>query len=94
MIFDPRKRFNESDYAKQWHDTVASNSFAAAVEAAMLITQTDFRNAPDMGTAAANAWRMDGAQKFLANLMSLTEKAEPKSAPRSIRPLDYKALER
>ncbi len=88
MNLDSRKRFMESSHAKQWFDIVASNAFGAAVETAMLVTQQNLGPAPDMGAAAANAWKMQGAQKFLENLMSLTESTKPKTPP-PLKKLNY-----
>ena len=91
MNFDPKKAFNESDHAKVWHDVVASKGFHAAAEAALSNMQMNLPTAPDMATAAANDWRMQGARRFLNELMTLTEQGSPQKDKTVHRPLNYRA---
>lgn len=89
MNIDSRKRFRESEHGKSWHDTVMSNAYASAVETAMVVTQQALPPAPDMATAAANDWRMQGARLFAKTLSDLTEVA-PEQPKTTVRKLNYK----
>lgn len=75
MTLDPRKRFADSAHASHWHDTVATDCFAAAAETAMVVMQSNLVPINDLANASANHFRMEGARQFLATLMNLTEKA-------------------
>jgi hypothetical protein len=92
MNFDPKKAFNESDHAKVWHDVVASKGFHAAAEAALANMQMNLPTPPDMATAAANDWRMQGARRFLNELMTLTEIGSIHKEASPFQPLNYRAL--
>ena len=92
MNFDPKKAFNESEHAKAWHDLVASKGFHAAAEAALANMVLNFPSANELATAAANDWRMQGARRFLTELMNLTEPGStPKDKVVAHQPLNYKA---
>lgn len=69
MIIDYRKSFRESEAAKGWNNVSASEMFAQASAAAMLI----------FAGQCPGAEAMKGAQTFLAILASLTD-PEPKKS--------------
>ena len=92
MNFDPKKRFNESEHSKAWHDAVASQVFHAAAEAALASMQINLPKVSDMATAAANDWRMQGARRFLTELMSLTEPASKPDDKPAMPKLNYGAM--
>lgn len=73
-MINPRKTFRESDVSRRWLDVVDGPQFQAAVNAALLEMSLRQNSAPDMATAAAYQWRMDGAKQFLSILMNLTVK--------------------
>jgi hypothetical protein len=87
-MIDPRRSFKDSDHGKNWLDVVDSARFQAAVSAALIQMQLTLPHPPDMGTAAAYHFRMEGAKQFLQILMSLTE-TTPERRPPSGQNLDH-----
>lgn len=78
MTLNPKKDFCEnSGYRKAWADVADSQTFSAAVTAALIIQQQSLNNIPDMASAAAAAWRMEGAKQFMSILMNLAEVSPP-----------------
>lgn len=73
MTIDHRKTFRDSVHAKPWNNISASSDFQAAANAAMLIILESMPPPQDMGTAAANAYRVQGARQFLGIITSLTD---------------------
>jgi hypothetical protein len=82
-MLTPRETFKKSDAAKGWLNLVDSTQFQSAATAAMMEMQLSLPRAPDMGTAAAYHWELEGAKRFLSILMGLTASApEPRTVPR------------
>lgn len=70
----PKQRFLEVKSAVSEHANVTSrDSFAIACDFAMLDLINKLPPANDMGTAAANYWRINGAKEYLEGLMQLAE---------------------
>lgn len=88
MNIDARKRFKEGPHGKMWGDFVASEAFNAAAEAALVSMAQSLPPAPELATAAANDWRMQGARLILGHLMNLTE-SEP-AKPEQRKRYNYK----
>lgn len=80
-MLTPKKTFKDSPHAKGWQSVCDSTQFQLAVTAAKL--QMDFNaiRAPDMATAAARHWKMEGATEFLNILMNLTRPDVPDKKP-------------
>lgn len=72
MILDHKKRFKESQAHKPWHEAIGSEWFQFAIQTAMLELQRNIPPAQDMGAAAANAFRLQGAQLLVSTMMNLT----------------------
>lgn len=83
MNLDPVKRFRESPHIKGWGDFVAGEQFHAATLAALWQSERNLAIPSDLNDAAANFFRIQGAQDFLRNLMSLAESAPEPPKPRS-----------
>jgi hypothetical protein len=83
MNLDPVKAFRESPQSKGWSDLAASTQFQSAALAALWQTERKLAVPADMPDAAANFFRIQGAQDFLRNLMSLTDTEAPPPARRS-----------
>ncbi len=90
MILDHKKRFRDSTAHKQWHEATASDWFQAGLAASMLEVMRNLPNAQDMGTASANAWRLQGAQMMQSAMMNLTETNQPQKPPQD-QNLNYEA---
>jgi hypothetical protein len=73
MILDARKNFRESDHSKVLFDAVASAWFQAGASAALITMQRNLSSPSDMGSAAANEFRLQGARQFLDIFMSLSD---------------------
>ncbi len=73
MILDHKKRFRESTAHKQWHEATAADWFHAGLAASMLEVQKNLPTPQEMGAAAANAFRIQGAQLLLSTMLNLTE---------------------
>lgn len=73
MILDHKKRFRESPANKPWHDATASDWFHAGLATAMLEVSKNLPAPQEMGAAAANAFRLQGAQLMLTTILNLTE---------------------
>ncbi len=72
----PREQFRQTpDYMKRWADIVDSPIFREAVMATQYEFAMNRGNAPDMATAAAMHWQMEGVKKFLGILMTLADPA-------------------
>ncbi len=72
-----RERFKaKKDLAKQWSDLSVSEAFVEASSCAMLHMASTQTPPNEMGMAAANAFRMEGARFFLSTLMQLTDVQE------------------
>lgn len=68
------KQFTDNPvYRKTWPDIVDSPIFQSAIAAALLNLTLKNRNSPDMGTSAANAMKLEGAQQFVDILMTLSD---------------------
>lgn len=75
MILDHKKRFRESPANKPWHDATATEWFQAGLATAMLEVAKNLPQPQEMGAAAANAFRIQGAQLMLSTILNLTESA-------------------
>ena len=90
MNLDPIKRFRESPQAIGWADLVLTAQFQDAAQAALWQTERNLAIPADLNDAAANFFRVQGAQDLIRNLMSLTESQLPPQPKRS-RELDHHA---
>lgn len=90
MNLDPVKRFRASPQASGWNDLVTSDKFQDAALAALWQTERNLAVPADMNDAAANFFRVQGAQDFLRNLMSLTQTELPNTT-RPSREIDHHA---
>src|SRR5262245_15840605 len=70
-VVDHKQRFYKSPFAKGWTDLVDGAQFQMASDCAMLALQQTFQPASDMGSAAANESRRQGAIQFLKILRQL-----------------------
>ena len=73
MTLEPKKRFRDSAFRKPWHELTEQEWFLRGLESAMLEMQRVMPQALDLGGAAANEFRMKGAQQFVSILLNLTE---------------------
>jgi hypothetical protein len=80
MILDARKNFRDSDHSKVLFEAVATTWFQVGASAALITMQRNLSTPNDMGTAAANEFRLQGARMFLDILMSLSD-PETKRTP-------------
>lgn len=77
-MITPRKDFQENKtLSKPWQDFVDGPMFRAAALAALAEYQLRLSAAPDMGTAAAYQFRMEGAKGFLSTLTGLMTPDQP-----------------
>ena len=76
MDFSPKANFAKGPTAAAWTEVASSNLLREAASVAMLEMNATRREAPDFNTAAANAFRMEGARTFLSILMNLTTPPE------------------
>lgn len=83
MNLDPVKRFRESPHIKGWADIMASAQFQEAALAAIWQQSRNLETPDSQDSAAANFFRIQGAQDFIANLMRLGESAPEPPKPRS-----------
>lgn len=67
----PKQRFLDSTEASPFANIVTSTTFIAAVDAARLQFISELPSLSDGNVAAANAYRIDGAWRFLATLAGL-----------------------
>ncbi len=74
MIF--KDRFIKTQDAGAWSKIVESLPFERATETALLELMEGHRS-NDAGSAAANAYRLEGAQQFVRILTGLTKVPEP-----------------
>lgn len=75
MILDHKRRFKESQAQKPWTDATGAEWFHFGLQTAMLEVQRNLPNPVDHGTAAANAFRLQGAQLMLSTMLNLTDGA-------------------
>jgi hypothetical protein len=68
MTIDSRDRFKKGPHAKDWNQATASETYSAAIEAALL---TMIASQPS-DSAAANYYRLEGARTFIGILTNLT----------------------
>lgn len=73
MTLNHKKRFLDSPISKQWHDASATDWFQIGLQTAMLEFQRNLPTPGDMGSASANAFRMQGAQTMISTILNLTE---------------------
>jgi hypothetical protein len=77
-MINPKSEFQkDKDKLKAWANVVDSKLFsdvASIALAQMVVTQG---SAPDMGTASAQAFRMEGAKIFLHVLMNIADSTPP-----------------
>lgn len=83
-MIDPRESFLKSTFGKTWLDVVDSAQFQSAAQTALAQMQINGACPPDLASAAAGQWRMEGAKIFLQTLMSLTEPARQANRPTGI----------
>jgi len=76
-VITPQKTFAETAKSMnwRWQDTVDSVQFQSAANAALVQMAINNGNPPDMASAAAYQWRMEGAKQFLGILMGLVAPA-------------------
>jgi hypothetical protein len=79
MTIDHIKKFRESEAGKRWHEASAEAWFHEGINVALLNLYLPM--AQDMGQAAANNWREEGARQLAQRLVNLTEIKEPPKAP-------------
>lgn len=79
MTLDARKNFRESDHSKVLFEAVATSWFQAGASAALITMQRNLSTPVDMGSAAANEFRLQGARQFLDIFMSLSDPEAPRS---------------
>jgi hypothetical protein len=78
MPLTPKATFLTKPGAANKHaEQVLSPEFQEAAMTALAQYAVNLSSAPDMGTAAAHHWKMQGAKEFLNTLLSLHEKTEP-----------------
>lgn len=67
-----RERFQENkDLVTGYNDLIDSARMTAAMDAALITFVEKFSTSNTVEEAAANAWRLEGAQKFLLYLKTL-----------------------
>lgn len=89
MMINPREDFlAQQAVRKAWHEMSASMPFTRAAEVAMWEMQGGMAP-PDMGTAAAMYWQLQGARRFLQILSTLTESPQVQQ-PKPIGNLTHK----
>jgi len=77
-LASPKDRFRENpDLVKGFNDIVDSNQMNAAFDAAMMQMTMSLGMTNEHPVAAANAFRLQGAQMFLANLKTLNTAVLP-----------------
>lgn len=75
MIIDRLKEFRESEAGKKWHAASAESWFTQGIQ--LGLEKLYLPPAQDMGNAAANHWRRDGAEMLAQRLLTLTEIQQP-----------------
>jgi hypothetical protein len=83
MDIESKKRFRASEHNKDFHSFAGTETFARAVEAAMLQYVSNVGSAISTDDAAANFYRIEGARRVLAVLANLTETPPERKAPPS-----------
>lgn len=83
-LIDPRDKFIKGPFGKTWLDVVDSEQFQTAAQTALAQMQLNTSAPPDMASAAAGQWRMEGAKLFLQTLMGLTEPAPQRNRTNGI----------
>lgn len=73
LLESPKKKFQKTPQAKVHADLVVSPQFQSTLDAALLQMQYEMGSASDLNTAAANAFRLEGARRFMATLLTLAE---------------------
>ena len=73
MILDHKKRFRDTPHAKIWHDATASEWFQSGLQAGLLELLKSLTAPQELGAAAANDFRRQGAQLLVSTLLNLTE---------------------
>ena len=87
----PKQRFLEIKPAVSEHLGVTSkDSFAIACDFAMLDLINKLPLANDMGTAAANYWRIYGAKEYLEGLVQLSDQPKERKISQDSGNLDHK----
>lgn len=76
MNIDPRADF-QTKHKQDWQDLSDSAMFREAVKTALLIVARYQPAPPDMGNAAANAFRLQGAMQMADTLASLADDRTP-----------------
>jgi hypothetical protein len=77
LDWKPSEEFRKSQFVKPWQQVAESEMFKQAMGAAMMQTLFDLPKPPDMGNAAANEYRRQGATMVLFRLMNLCSVSEP-----------------
>lgn len=67
----PRQRFQETEAATMLLKLVNDVTFIQALDAAMLQVLSDLPTANDNNAAIGNSFRIDGARRFMASLITL-----------------------
>lgn len=82
MTLNPKSQFQKSPLCKAHVDLVCLPGVHESLQVAMAQMQLNMGAAPDMGTAAAQAWKMQGAKEFISVWLNLAEPApERKTEP-------------
>lgn len=76
-MITPKKTFRASPQAKGWTDIMDSKQFHAGAQAALAQMQIEAAFPNEMATATARQYEVQGAQRFLAILMSLAIETPP-----------------
>lgn len=77
-----KDRFLASKHAKDFVAIVDGEPFKEATNAAMLELVESLTHAQDMGGAAANSFRLEGARRYKETLSGLPVPAKPRPQPR------------
>lgn len=82
-MISPKKSFQENSLSKDWNSVVNSARFHTACTAALAQMELNMSCPPDMASAAAGHWQMQGAKLYLRTLMELANDPVIPPAPRS-----------
>lgn len=83
MDIESKKRFRASEHNKDFHSFSGTETFARAVESALLQYGSNLGLAGSEAEAVANCYKMEGARQVLSILANLTETPPERKAPPS-----------
>lgn len=82
-MITPRETFKKSSLSKDWNGIVDSTRFEMAATAALAQMEIDIGSAPDIQSAAASHYRMQGAKQLLQSLSNLARDTVVPRSPTS-----------